>query len=218
MVQIFRPSANLLSRLSIFGTILVLVELILITGVFFRSDYWRQVNIAIEQPVPYSHALHIGELGLDCRYCHTGVAQSSYANIPDAETCMACHSMIQVNNPDLAPIFDSYETGATIEWVKVHDLPDFVYFNHSIHVNKGIGCSECHGQIDEMEVVWQEQALYMGWCLDCHRAPEKYIRPREDVYDMDYVHPANQITVGRSLVQEYNVNVDQLTDCFICHR
>lgn len=217
MGQIFRPNANLLARLSVFGGILLAVELILILGVFFRSNYWRQVNVAIEQPVPFSHQIHADQLGLDCRYCHTSVAESTYANIPATETCMTCHSQIAVNSTKLQPVRDSWATGLPVEWVKVHHLPEFVYFNHSIHINKGIGCSECHGQVNEMPVVWKEQALYMGWCLGCHREPERYIRPREEVYNMDYVHPANQLDVGRQLVQEYNVRVTQLTNCAVCH-
>jgi hypothetical protein len=220
MGQIFRPNANLLARLSIFGGILLLIELILIIGVFFRSDYWRQVHIAIEQPVPFSHQIHADQLGLDCRYCHTSVAQSSYANIPPTETCMTCHSQIAANSTLLQPVRDSWATGEPVRWVKVHHLPEFVYFNHSIHVNKGVGCTQCHGQVNQMPVVWKEEALYMGWCLDCHRAPEKYLRPRDEVYNMDYVAPppAEQRALGQQLVQDYNVNVRQLTNCAVCHR
>ncbi len=217
MGQIFRPNANLLARLSIFGGILLVVELILILSVYFRSNYWRQVNIAIEQPVPFSHELHAGQMGIDCRYCHTSVAQSSYANIPPTETCMSCHSQVAVNSPKLEPVRASWSSNQPIPWVKVHHLPEFVYFNHSIHINKGVGCSTCHGRVDQMAVVWKEQALYMGWCLDCHRAPEKYIRPREEVYNMNYVPPADQLAQGQRLVQEYQIRKDQLTNCAVCH-
>jgi Cytochrome c7 and related cytochrome c/Class III cytochrome C family len=219
MGQIYPRNANLLARLSIFGLLLLVVELALITGVYFRSNYFRQINVAVEQPVPFSHQLHNDVLGIDCRYCHVSVAQSSFANIPATETCMSCHSQVKTNSPKLAPVRESYATGAPVEWVKVHDLPDYVYFNHSIHVNKGVGCSTCHGQVNTMPVVWQTQAFYMGWCLNCHRNPEQYLRPREEVYNMDYVAPANQLQVGASLVQKYGVmNKDQLTNCFVCHR
>jgi hypothetical protein len=218
MAQIFRPNANLLARISIFGGLLLVLELLLVLGVYFRSNYFRQVNIAIEQPVPFSHQLHNQVLGVQCQYCHTSVDKSYFANIPATETCMACHSQVALGSPKLAAVRDSYATGKPINWVKVHDLPDFVYFNHSIHVNKGIGCNNCHGQINQMAVVWQEQPLFMGWCLNCHRNVEQYIRPREEVYNMNYVYPANQAELGVSLVAQYGINKKNLTNCAICHR
>jgi hypothetical protein len=218
MGQIFPRSANLLIRLSIFAVLLLVVELTLILGVYFRSNYFRQINIAVEQPVSFSHQLHNGVLGVDCRYCHVSVAESSFANIPATETCMTCHSQIKSNSPGLAAVRESYASGEPIEWVRVHKVPDFVYFNHSIHINQGIGCSNCHGQVNTMAVVWQTQPLYMGWCLNCHRNPEQYIRPRDQVFNMDYVPPANQLQVGADLVRQYGVNKAQLTNCSICHR
>jgi hypothetical protein len=219
MAQIFPRNANLLARLSIFALVLLVVEGILILGVYFRSNYFRQVNVAIEQPVAFSHQLHVNVVGTDCRYCHTSVDQSYFANIPATETCMTCHSQIKTYSPLLEKVRESYATGKPIEWVKVYDLPNFVYFNHSIHVNKGIGCSTCHGQVNNMPVVWQQQALYMGWCLNCHRNPELYVRPREEVYNMDYVPPANQLEIGRQLVEEYGIMPpEQLTNCYVCHR
>jgi NAD-dependent SIR2 family protein deacetylase len=169
--------------------------------------------------VPFSHQLHNSSLGIDCRYCHVSVNQSSFANIPATETCMTCHSQIATNSPRLALVRESYATGQPIEWVKVHKVPDFVYFNHAIHVTKGVGCSNCHGQVNEMPVVWQTQAFYMGWCLDCHRNPEQYVRPRDQVYNMDYVAPANQLELGAQLVREYGIMpAAQLTNCWVCHR
>ncbi|NTW97082.1 MAG: cytochrome c3 family protein [Oscillochloris sp.] len=219
MGQIFPRNANLLIRLSIFAGLLLVVELVLILGVYFRSNYFRQINVAVEQPVAFSHQMHNGVLGIDCRYCHVSVDKSYFANIPATETCMTCHSQVKTNSVKVAAVLQSYATGKPIEWIRVHNVPDFVYFNHSIHVNKGIGCSECHGQINTMPVVWQTQPLYMGWCLNCHRNPEKYIRPREDVYDMTYVHPADQLQVGADLVKQYGVaSTDQLTNCSTCHR
>lgn len=219
MSQIFPRTANRLVWLSLFAALLLVVELVLILGVYFRSNYFRQINVAIEQPVAFSHQLHNGVLGIDCRYCHVSVEQSYFANIPATETCMTCHSQIRTYSSKVAPIIESYATGRPIEWNRVHRVPDFVYFNHSIHVNKGIGCSTCHGQVNEMPVVWQTKAFYMGWCLDCHRHPEKYIRPRDEVYNMEYVTPVNQLSLGRQLVEEYGIMpADQLTNCWVCHR
>jgi hypothetical protein len=219
MGQIFPRNANLVARLSIFGVVLLVVELLLITNVYLRSNYFRQINVAVEQPVPFSHQLHNGVLGVDCRYCHVSVAQSYFANIPATETCMTCHSQVATNSPALAPVRESYATGEPIQWVQVHDLPDFVYFNHSIHVNKGVGCSTCHGQVNSMPVVWQTQSFYMGWCLNCHRNPEEYLRPRDQVYNMEYVPDGDQLQIGRDLVREYGIMpANQLTNCAVCHR
>ncbi|RRR70802.1 MAG: cytochrome C [Candidatus Viridilinea halotolerans] len=219
MGQIFPRNANLFVRVSIFAGLLLATTLVLLIGVYFRSNTYRQVNVAIEQPVPYSHQLHADTLGIDCRYCHVSVEQSAFANIPATETCMTCHSQIKTNSDQLAPVRASYASGDPVLWERVHRLPDFVFFNHSIHVNKGIGCSECHGRVDQMPVVWQEQAFFMGFCLDCHRNPENYVRPVEEVYNMEYIHPANQRELGAQLVAEYGIMpVDQLTNCWICHR
>lgn len=219
MGQIFPRNANLLARLSIFAALLLVAELALITAVYFRSNGYRQINVAIEQPVPFSHQLHSGTLGVDCRYCHVSVEQSYFANIPATETCMTCHSQIATGSARLAPVRESYATGEPILWEKVNRVPDFVYFNHSIHVNKGMGCTECHGKVNEMAVVWQPQAFFMGYCLNCHRNPENYVRPREEIYNMDYVHPANQAELGRELVAQYGIMpADQLTNCWTCHR
>ena len=161
-------------------------------------------------------------VGIDCRYCHTSVEESSFANIPPVETCMTCHSQIWTESPLLEPIRESYRTGNPIEWVRVHDLPDFVYFNHSIHVHKGIGCQTCHGQVDQMPLMWKVNTLNMEWCLECHRAPEKYVRPREEVFNMAWNpmdergHTVSQAVLGAQLVQDYDINPS--TDCSTCHR
>jgi hypothetical protein len=219
MGQIFPDNANRLAWLSVFAGLLLVAELVLILAVYFRSNYFRQINVAIEQPVAFSHQLHNGVLGIDCRYCHVSVNQSYFANIPATETCMTCHSQIKTYSPKIAPVVESYATGKPIKWNKVHRIPDFVYFNHSIHVNKGVGCSTCHGQVNEMPVVWQQQAMFMGWCLNCHRNPEQYVRPRDEVYNMEYVAPANQAALGRQLVAEYGIMpASQLTNCWVCHR
>jgi hypothetical protein len=176
------------------------------------------VGVAQAQPVPYSHKQHVGGLGLDCRYCHTTVETGSTAGIPPTETCMGCHAQIATDSPALEAVRAGRESGQPLEWNRVHDLADFVYFNHAIHVQQGIGCETCHGRIDEMAVVAKTQTLHMDWCLDCHRAPEKYIRPREEVFTMGYAPPVDQAALGAQLVAQYGVHVEQLTDCSVCHR
>ncbi len=177
------------------------------------------VRLAPEQPIPFSHKHHVKDDGIDCRYCHTSVETSHYAGLPPTETCMTCHSQIWSNATLTQPIRDSWASGRSIEWRRVHDLPDFVYFNHSIHINKGIGCSTCHGQVDEMPLMYRVNTLYMNWCVNCHRDPAKYIRPKSEVFNIDYVYPDNQAQLGPQLVKEYHVqNPRALTDCFTCHR
>jgi hypothetical protein len=170
------------------------------------------------QPVPYSHALHAGELGLDCRYCHNTVEQAAHAAIPATATCMNCHKGVHTKSDKLAPVRASAETGSAVEWIKVHDLPDYVYFNHSAHVTRGVGCVSCHGRVDQMEVVYQHEPLSMGWCLDCHRAPEKNLRPPEEVTNMAWAPPdgADPVEYGKMLREKNNLNPS--TDCSTCHR
>ena len=171
------------------------------------------------QPVPYSHAVHVGQLGMDCRYCHTTVESAGFAAIPPTQTCMNCHANIKSDSPRMLVVNESYATGKPVEWVKVHDLPDYAYFNHSAHVNKGIGCVSCHGRVDRMEIVHQVAPLSMGWCLDCHRSPEKHLRPKEFVTQMDWVPPEDQIQMGLRLKKEYNIrDAAYLTNCSVCHR
>jgi hypothetical protein len=198
------------------------------------------VGYAPEQPVPYSHALHVGELGMDCRYCHTTVEEAGFAAIPPTSTCMSCHTGIHANSNLLTGVRESWTSGKPVEWVKIHDLADYSYFNHAAHVNKGISCYSCHGRIDQMEVVYQDQPLNMAWCLDCHRKPEEHLRPRSEVTNMDY-HLAlggtpqggpgdlvalpgetpeeAQLRVGRMLKEQYQIQ-DQayMTACSTCHR
>ncbi len=168
------------------------------------------------QPVPYSHALHAGQLGIDCRYCHTTVETAAFAAIPPTQTCMNCHAKIRTTSPKLLLVRESYATGLPIPWVKVHDLPDFVYFNHSAHVARGVGCVECHGRVDTMEVVRQVHRLSMGWCLDCHRDPASHLRPPSLVTKMDWVAPEDPEVYGRRLMKENHINPS--TQCWTCHR
>jgi hypothetical protein len=216
MSQIFYPSANTISRVSIFGAVFVAALLLALIAEVNRSPWVTQARVARDQPIQFSHERHVAGNGIDCRYCHTSVEQSAFAGIPPTKTCMNCHSQIFANSPFLAPVADSFATGRAITWTRVHDLPDFVYFDHSIHVKKGVGCTTCHGQVDRMPLMWQEHSLQMEWCLDCHRNPERYVRPRDAVFSVDYRPPADQSEVGVTLVAEYQIQ--KLTSCSTCHR
>src|SRR5690349_49391 len=199
MPQIFRPSANTLSKLSL-GALLGLVGgLIGLAMLLGRSSYVTRANEYVEQPVQFSHLHHVTDDGIDCRYCHTSVETSSFAGIPPTKTCMNCHSQIWQNAPILEPVRASFREDKPMHWTRVHDLPDFVYFNHSIHVKKGMGCTTCHGQVDRMPLMWQENSLQMEWCLDCHRNPERYVRPLDQVFSVSYQPPSNQLELGEQL-------------------
>ena len=180
------------------------------------SPKTTDVGYQPEQPVPYSHALHVGQLGLDCRYCHSTVETAAFAAIPPTQTCMNCHKALRATSPKLLPVRESYATGMPVPWVKVHDLPDYVYFDHSAHVRRGVGCVSCHGRVDKMEVVAQVQPLSMSWCLDCHRHPEPNLRPPEAVTAMDWVAPEDPESYGRRLRSARAINPS--TDCWTCHR
>ncbi len=216
MPQIFHPSTNTLSKVSIAVGVVLLAVLGWLLTAIERSDYVTQANVAREQPVPFSHKQHVSGVGIDCRYCHTSVEESAFAGIPPTQTCITCHSQIWADAPILEPVRESFKTDTSIEWIRVHDLPDFVYFNHSIHVKKGIGCVTCHGRVDRMPLVWRENTLYMDWCLECHREPERFVRPREHVVSMDWKAPVAQTVLGKKLVQEYNIQ--KLESCSVCHR
>ena len=216
MRQTFHRSTNTISRVSIFGAVFVIAAVVWLMLAVNRSSYVTGVEVARGQPVPFSHKHHVSGIGLDCRYCHTSVETSAFAGIPPTETCMTCHSQVWTDAPILEPVRTSFQKNIPIKWNRVHDLPDFAFFNHSIHLYKGIGCSSCHGQVDEMPLVWKENTLNMEWCLDCHRAPEKHIRPREEVFNMAYDPPDDRGELAAKLVEDYNVN--SLTNCSICHR
>ena len=216
MAQLFHRSANSLARMSILGLLFVLVTLGAVLAELQRSEYVTRQNEARVQDPPFSHQHHVGGMGIDCRYCHTSVENSNFAGIPPTKTCMNCHSQIWTNAAMLAPVRQSFKSGQSIQWTRVHDLPDFVYFNHSIHVNKGVGCTTCHGQVDRMPLMWQEKSLQMEWCIDCHRSPELYVRPREAVFSVEYTPPGDQLQLGRRLVAEYQIQ--RLTSCSTCHR
>lgn len=219
MTQLFSPSANTFARLSLLIGLLVVVFVGALFYVNDHSPYTRApVGIAVEQPVRFSHELHSDVLNLSCMYCHVTAEQSSYGGIPDTHTCMSCHSQIATYSELLEPVRNSYETGERLEWNVVHNLADHVYFNHSVHVNSGFACETCHGRVDQMPLVWQQRNMTMGWCLECHRAPEQHIRPVEAVYEFGWQQPADQDEVGALLVAEQGINPDRLDSCSICHR
>jgi Cytochrome c7 and related cytochrome c len=216
MAQIFHRSTNTISRVSIYGAVILIATLGYAVDVVNQTSYVTEVHNARPQPVPFSHKHHVGELGLDCRYCHSSVEVSSSAGMPPTQTCMACHSQIWTGAAILEPVRASYRDSTPIVWTRVNALPDFVYFNHSIHIAKGVGCTTCHGPIAEMNITWRAQSLYMRWCLDCHNAPEKYLRPRSEVFNAFYKPPSDQETLGNRLMIEYKVQ--KLTTCTTCHR
>jgi Cytochrome c7 and related cytochrome c len=215
-MQIFHHSTNTLAKVSIFGALFAVAGGLWLVLEFNRSSYVTQAGVARTQPVQFSHQHHVGGMGIDCRYCHTSVERSAAAGIPPTQTCMNCHSQIWNTSPELEPVRESFRSGKSLEWVRVHDLPEFAYFNHSAHVNKGMGCTTCHGRVDRMPLVWQEASLQMEWCLECHRAPERFVRPQHEVFNAAYEPPANQLEVGRRLVQEYGLK--PRTSCSTCHR
>ncbi len=216
MSQVFNRSANTLFRVALFGLIFIAGGLVWLAYAGQYSDYVTGTFVAVEQPVPFSHERHVAGNGIDCRYCHTSVEESTFAGIPPTKTCMNCHSQIFADSPFLEPVRASFRENRSIEWTRVYDLADFVYFNHGTHVNKGIGCASCHGRVDLMPLVWKASSLKMEWCLECHREPERFVRPREFVFSMDYEPPPNQMELGRRLVSEYGIQ--SLTDCYVCHR
>ncbi len=216
MPQIFHRSFNVVSRLTIFGALFFLAALGWVVAKTIRSPYSTNAFVAVEQPVPFSHQHHVGKLGIDCRYCHTSVENSSFAGMPSTKICMNCHSQIWVGSEMLEPVRQSYRLNRSIEWNRVHRLPDFAYFDHSIHVKKGIGCVSCHGRVDEMPLTWKVHSLHMDWCLDCHRRPERHVRPRDQVFNMAYEPPEDQLSLGAKLVEQYQIK--SKTSCSYCHR
>jgi hypothetical protein len=216
MPQIFHRSANTLSKVSLFGVLALVGSLILLAMVLGRSSYVTRQSEYVEQPIQFSHLHHVTDDGIDCRYCHTSVETSPFAGIPPTKTCMNCHSQLFNTEPILEPVRASFREDRPLHWVRVHDLPDFVYFNHSIHVKKGMGCETCHGRIDQMPLVAQARTLQMEWCLSCHRNPEQFVRPRSEVTTMGYRPSKPQSEIGPQLVKEYGIQ--SLTSCSTCHR
>jgi hypothetical protein len=220
--QIFHCSFNTISRVSIFGSVFLVAGVGWAAYVFYRSPYVTNAHIAYVQPVPFSHAHHVADLGIDCRYCHTSVEDAAFAGMPPTKTCMNCHQEIWFGSAMLEPVRESYRTNQSIPWQRVHSLPQFVYFDHSIHIHKGVGCVSCHGRVDEMPLLYQENTLLMEWCLECHRQPERHVRPKKQVFSMtwkpsDEGHDQN--TLGSELVKKYHIrDARTLTSCSTCHR
>jgi hypothetical protein len=232
MSQIFHRSTNTLSRATIFGAVFVLAALGWMATEIQRSPYVTYAGVRKPQPVPFSHQHHVSGLGIDCRYCHTSVEKSSFAGVPPTQTCMTCHSQIWTNASLLEPVRASYRDNKSLPWVRVNALPDFVYFDHSIHVSKGIGCTTCHGPVGDMALTYRAGTLYMSWCLACHRQPEKNLRPKAEVFNAFYQPPSsghpveyegvtytNQLKLGAQLSQEYKIlPLKTMQSCSTCHR
>jgi hypothetical protein len=231
-MQIFHRSTNTISRATIYGAIFVVAALLWALDEFQSSPYVTYAGVAHQQPVPFSHQHHVAAFGIDCRYCHTSVETSSFAGIPPTKTCMNCHSQIWTNAKMLEPVRESYRTGKSLEWIRANDLPDFVYFNHSIHIHQGVGCNTCHGPVDRMPLMYNYASLQMEWCLNCHRNAEQYLRPRDQVFNMRYQQPSSgqpvevdgkaytdQVSLGRDLMEKYHLRtVTDITSCSTCHR
>jgi hypothetical protein len=216
MPQIFHRRSNTVARLVIAGAVILVGGGSWVAWEMNESPYLTRVRVAREQPIPFSHKHHVGDDGIDCRYCHATVEKSAFAGMPSTHTCMTCHSQIWADSPTLEPVRESFRTNTPIQWVRVYDLPDFVYFNHSIHINKGVACIMCHGRVDQMPLTYRYKPLEMRWCLSCHRSPEEFVRPREHVFDMDWTPPTDQASMGLKLVKQYKIQ--KLQDCYTCHR
>jgi hypothetical protein len=231
-MQIFHRSTNTIARATIYGAVFLIAALLWAVLELQRSPYITYAEVARPQPVPFSHQHHVAGLGIDCRYCHTSVENSDFAGIPPTKTCMNCHSQIWTNAALLEPVRESFRSGKSLVWTRVNDLPDFVYFNHSIHINKGVGCNTCHGPVDRMPLMYNYASLQMEWCLDCHRDPAKNLRPRDQVFNMRYEQPStfkpltfdgheytDQLSLGTDLVKKYKLRtVADITSCSTCHR
>ena len=183
---------------------------------YYGGNKHLEVGYSPEQPVAYSHKLHAGDLGIDCRYCHSNVERSAKASVPPTETCMNCHAKVRTDSLKLLPVRESFANDTPIPWIRVHNLPDYAYFDHSAHTSAGVGCVSCHGRVDQMPLVYQKNSLEMRWCLDCHRNPEKYVRPPSEVFTMGYSPAEDQLVMGARLVKENHIQ--KLENCYTCHR
>jgi hypothetical protein len=218
MVQIFRPSADTVARVVLISILVVPFLAIAIAYWIMRSSYITNQNITLAQPVPFSHEHHVSGLGLDCRYCHFGVERSAVAGVPPTHTCMTCHSQLYTQAKMLEPIRRSLTDNKPVAWNKVNKLPDYVYFDHSIHVAKGVGCTTCHGPVGRMPLMRASAPLTMGWCLDCHRNPTPNLRPMSAIFDPEWAPPDDQHVQGKALLAQYRIDNSRLADCSVCHR
>lgn len=239
MAQIFRPYSNTLAKISVFVGAVAPLATMICWSQFTRSPQLTRVNVPYEQPVPFSHEHHVTELGLDCRYCHTTVETSSEAGYPPTHTCMSCHSQIWTNSPLLEPVRQSYIENVPLKWTVMNKVPDFVYFNHSIHIKRGVSCNNCHGAIQAAQMAYKANSFQMRWCLDCHRNPEKYVNTPDFVWNLyrkiqadvpltaeedalrigrQYHRTPEELKYGKELVKAYHIKTEQLADCWTCHR
>lgn len=218
MAQLFPPWTNGAARAGLLGLFCIPAAALGVVMLLPFTPHVTGQDRFVAQPVPFSHEHHVGGLGLDCRYCHTSVTQSRFAGLPPTETCMTCHSQLWTNAPMLAPVRESLSQGVPLRWRRVNNLPGYVYFDHSIHVAKGVGCSTCHGDVSRMPLIRQAAPLTMGWCLNCHRDPAPNLRPQEAIYDPDWTPPSDQRARGEALIRHYLISTEHLTDCSVCHR
>jgi hypothetical protein len=214
MAQVFSQRAVLALKLGFLG----IVAAVAVLALSWHADVGHQQDEPVQQTVPFSHKHHVADDGIDCRYCHATVETSAFAGLPPVSTCMNCHSQLYTDQPALQQVVESWDGGAPLRWNRVHQLPGFVYFDHSIHINKGVGCSSCHGRIDRMPLTWRTQSLEMEWCLGCHRKPEAALRERNQVFDMNWVPPPDQAVRGNKLLADYHIDKPRLIECSICHR
>ena len=239
MAQVFHPSTNTLARVSIVIAAVAPLAIIMGASAVTRSSYNTKVNVPRDQPVPFSHEHHTNELGIDCRYCHQTVEKSPYGGIPATETCMSCHSQVWTNSPLLEPVRESWRTGQPIKWNRLNKLPEFVYFNHSIHIDRGVSCNVCHGPIQAMQLVYKANPFTMAWCLECHRNPANHVGDPAKVWGLyekiqrldaltpeeqalaagrEYHRKGEELEEGKRWLARHKIKTEQLTDCWICHR
>jgi cytochrome c3-like protein len=219
MAQLFSPGADAIYRLTLLTALACLAGVPMVAAGIVRSDYVTGVGVAPAQPAPFSHKHHAGELGVDCRYCHTTVETQATAGLPPTHTCMTCHSQIWTGSDMLKPVRDSYDRNEPLQWVRLNRLPQYVYYNHSVHVTKGIGCSTCHGDVTTMQMTYRANAFEMQFCLNCHRNPEKYVRTQDQVWNMNWTPPPDQATLGPKLVAQNHIRGgERLVECSVCHR
>ncbi len=219
MAYVFHPLTNTIAKAGVFVAVLLIGGVVWVAAEIERSPWVSDAGVHRNQPIPFSHEHHVRGLGIDCRYCHNSVTESASAGMPSTQVCMTCHSKIWTNAAVLEPLRQSWETGTPIAWQRVHNLPDYVYFNHAAHITKGVGCTTCHGQVDRMPLMLQAAALNMEWCLTCHREPARFLREREDIFQPDYQLPPNQMELGSQLAKRYDLLPPQLMqNCSLCHR
>ena len=218
MPQIFRPYANTVMRVVLSAIVVLPIAFMAGAYAVMRSPYMTGENITVKQPLPFSHQHHAGQLGLDCRYCHAATERSALASLPPTHTCITCHSQLYTEQPMLRPVVESYAKRKPIRWQRVNHLPAYVYFDHAVHIHNGVGCTTCHGRVDEMPLLRQAAPLTMAWCLDCHRNPAPHLRPASEIFSTSWQPPKDQGEIGRHLMEVYKINPQRLSDCSVCHR